>query len=150
MIDKDPFDFDDEEEETEQAPKVDQREVEELRAFKTQADAERRENAIADVFKEAGVSPRAAKLWASLNPDAEATPEAVKAFAQEYSIGPEPEPNRGFTPTVIESGQPPAAKTFTRKELEDIARINPQRARALAESGRVRWNNPDIQGRPQK
>ena len=91
------------------------------------------------------MSPRAAKLWATLNPDAEVTPEAVKSFAQEYSIGPEPEPNRGFTPTVIAGERTiPAAKTYTRAEMEEIARVNPARARALADSGRVKWNNPQI------
>jgi hypothetical protein len=126
------------------APKVDPKELEDLRTYKAETETAKREEAIAAAFSEAGLSTKAAKLYAALNPEGEATAESVSAFASEYGIGPEAVKPTGFTPTVIPGGRTPAAKTYTRKEMEDIARVNPARARALADSGRVKWNNEGI------
>jgi len=53
----------------------------------------------------------------------------------------------GYTPTAIgNEGHVPTARTYTRAEMEEIAKENPARARALAEAGRIRWNNPEIGG----
>jgi hypothetical protein len=58
----------------------------------------------------------------------------------------------GYTPTIIGSeASAMPAKTYTRAEMEEIARTNPARAQALAEQGRVVWNNPQqIEGRPRR
>ena len=147
----DLFDLDegDETAETEQAPAVDVKEVEELRGFKQQTEPENREAAVADAFTAAGLSPKAARLFIALNPGVDPTPELVKRFAGDYDLGPPPD-RSGYTPTVISGGHVPAAKTFTRAEFEDIMRENPARGRALAESGRVRWSNAQINERPQR
>ena len=62
---------------------------EELVAFRDEVIVQRREQAIASAFAEAGLNPAQAKLYASLNPDATpetATKEAVSAFAAEYGL----------------------------------------------------------------
>lgn len=150
----DPFGLPEDDEETEPDPTAqaaETKELERLRAFEEQTKASAREAAIVSAFKEAGRNAAAAKLFATLNPDGDVTPEGVKLFCEEFAIGPEPEPNRGYTPTVIANERAvPAAKTYTRAEMENIARENPARARALAESGRVKWSNSEISGRPQR
>ena len=40
------------------------------------------------------------------------TPEAVKAFAVEYGIGPEPQRDKGYTPTTIQGGQASGPKNI--------------------------------------
>ena len=57
-------------------------EVQQLREFKAQAEAEKRESEIASTFDEVGFSPKAAKLFAALNPEGEVTTEAVRTFAR--------------------------------------------------------------------
>lgn len=112
--------------------------------------AYQREAEIADAFEKAGYTGKLAKLWAALNPEGEATAEDMKAFAAEYGVTPaRPE---GYTPTIIGSeASAMPAKTYTRAEMEEIARTNPARAQALAEQGRVVWNNPQqIEGRPRR
>jgi len=101
-------------------------------------------------FEKVGYTGKLAKLWAALNPEGEATAEDMKAFAAEYGVTPaRPE---GYTPTIIGSeASAMPAKTYTRAEMEEIARTNPARAQALAEQGRVVWNNPQqIEGRPRR
>ena len=149
---EDPFDFDEEDEEqgTEQAPEPTPEqpsveEVQDLRAFKALALHAQREGEISDEFEKAGYSGKLAKLWSALNPEGLPTAESLKAFADEYGVT----PTRpvGYTPRAI-SSEPtmPTAKTYTRAEMEEIAKVNPARARSLAEAGRIKWNNPEIGG----
>ncbi len=100
-----------------------------------------RQSEVAEQFEKQGFTRKLAKLYRALNPDGEATPEDVKAFAAEYEVM----PTRavGYTPTTVSNeGRVPAAKTYTRAEMEEIAKQTPLRARALAEAGRIKWNNP--------
>jgi hypothetical protein len=143
------FDFDEDEEQEEQAaeptPEPPNPELEELREFKTVALQAQREGEISDEFEKAGYSGKLAKLWSALNPEGLPTAESVKAFAAEYGVT----PSRavGYSPTVIgNEAHVPTAKTYTWAEMEQIAKENPARARALAEAGRVKWNNPEISG----
>ena len=60
----------------------------------------------------------------------------MKAFADEHQVM----PTRavGYTPTTVSNeGRVPAAKTYTRAEMEEIAKQTPLRAQALAEAGRI-------------
>ena len=121
-----------------------QKELEELRAYKAENEAANRKAQVKDVFQQAELNPR----WADFYQGEEATPEAVRAWAVQNELiqveDEAPAPTTGYTPTVIESGHVPAGKTYTRKEMEEIARDNPARARALADSGKVIWNNPQV------
>ena len=151
---EDPFDFDEEEEQVEPtpepAPEPPNPELEELREFKAVALEAQREGEISDAFERAGYFAKLGKLYRALNPDDEATPEDVKAFAAEYEVMPTRQV--GWSPTVLASeSHAPTAKTYTRAEMEEIARDNPARAQALAEVGRVMWNNlPQTEGRPRR
>jgi hypothetical protein len=147
----DLFDLDAEEKVTEpDAPKVDEKELEELRAYRETTQAEKRQQAIASAFEEAGLPSKASRLFDALNPDSEPTADAIKAFSEEYGINPDPPKPTGFTPTVVQGSRTPAAKKYTRQEMEEIARDNPARARALAEAGRVQWSNAAINAQPQR
>jgi hypothetical protein len=145
---EDPFDFDEDEEQVEPTPEgepVNAEELQDLREFKAAALQAQREGDIGDAFEKQGYTRKLGKLYAALHPEGEATAEDVKAFAAEYEVM----PTRavGYTPTTVSNeGRVPAAKTYTRAEMEEIAKQNPARARALAEAGRIRWNNPEIGG----
>ena len=142
----DPFDLEDEDEEPEPDPAAQAaaKELETLRSYKAHTETAAREAAVISAFKEAGLNTRAAKLYGVLHPEGDPTAESVKEFASDYSIGPEPD-RSGYTPTVIQGERAtPSAKTYSRSEMEVIARENPARARALADSGRVKWNNPEV------
>lgn len=128
-----------------------QREADELRAFKAQAEQKAREGELANVFQQIGLKPRHAKFYPA---DAETTPEAIQQWAiseefitvdaeaggQETTVS-VTSPQAGFTPTILTEGATPAMKRYTREEFEQIMRENPERGRALAEAGKVKWNN---------
>ena len=149
---EDPFDFDEEDEEqaAEPTPEPPNPELEELREFKQVALAAQREGEISDCSRRRATPASSAKLWSALNPEGLPTAESLKAFASEYDLA----PTRpvGYTPTMIgnEATSMPTAKTYTRAEMEEIAKVNPARAQALAEQGRIVWNNPEIEGRPRR
>jgi len=124
-----------------------QKELEELRAFKAEAEQRQRVDAVAQVFRNIGLKPKHAKFYPT---DGDATEEAIRiwAISEELleDVGEEAEPmtstgQSGFTPTVITEATTPAGKRYTREEFEEIMRENPERGRALAEAGKVRWNN---------
>lgn len=148
MEDDDLFDPLDEEDQEEAAPDpATAKELQELRDFKTQKEEAERALAISEVFKEVGVNPAAAKLWATLN-DGDATPESVRSFADEYGLS---AAKVGFTPTTFANTEAvPAKKKFSRDELAEIARQNPARAQQLAEAGKIQWSNDAINERPQR
>lgn len=152
MAKKDENLFDDYDEEEieptpEPAPEPVNAELEDLREFKAVALAAQREGDIGDAFEKAGYTRKLAALYIALHPGDEATAEDVKAFADEYEVT----PTRpvGYTPRAI-SSEPTVtpARTYSRAEMEEIAKQNPARARALADAGRVRWNNPEQIGGP--
>ena len=129
-------------------PAIDPAEVEELRTYKAESETAKREALIAEAFKEAGVSPKAARLYSALHPDGEPSTADIAAFSEEYGL--QREKPTGYTPTLIQGGHTPVAKKYTRQEMEEIARDNPARARALAEAGRVQWSNAAINAQPQR
>ena len=128
------------------------KELEELRTWKQEREAADKARTVKEVFTEVGLNQK----WADFYRGEETSPEAVRAWALAndfLQIEEDAEPEApaaaptGYTPTVIQGGEPPAGKMYTRKEMEDIARVNPQRARALADSGKVAWNNPQVSER---
>ena len=124
------------------------KEIEELRTWKQEREAADKARTVKEVFTEVGLNQK----WADFYRGEETTPEAVKAWAVandflQIAEDAEPEPAAaptGYTPTVIQGGEPPAGKMYTRAEMEEIARVNLPRARALADSGKVQWNNPQV------
>ena len=102
----------------EKAAKAAEKELNELREFRAQVTAEKREAAITTAFAEVGLSPAHAKLFKAMNPelDPEAvTAEAVAGFATEYQLpvqatgevppAQEPRPT-GYNPVVSQSAAP--------------------------------------------
>lgn len=92
----------------EREAKAAQAKVEELAAFQAEVLAERRAADLDRVFEQVGLNTKHAALFTKVNPDAEVTAEAVKAFAAEYELttvagdvpdAPEPEA-QGLTPIV--------------------------------------------------
>lgn len=62
------------------------KELEPLRELKVQVDTEKKVAAVSEVFKASGLDVKHAKLWTKLNPDAEATADAIAEFAEEYGL----------------------------------------------------------------
>jgi hypothetical protein len=174
MTDDSTFSFDDEtiEEEQEQRPnpvrelrktlkardkelKEYKAELEELRAFRTQYEAEKKVADSTASFEKYGLSPKHVELYFKMNPDAEVTPEAIKGFAEDYALPyrePEGEPGDQSGPVSRPSDTKPFAPADTgtssdgwinRDQLDSMYKENPQRALQYLRAGRVRWNNPD-------
>lgn len=74
-------------------------------------------------FKEVGLDPKISKLFFGANPDAEITPDAVKAFAAEYGFQTEqgtqvdPPAADGFDPQAVGSGTSAGLKMYTPQEI---------------------------------
>lgn len=102
-------------------------EIETLRAFKAEVEQAKRAETLVSTFKEVGLSEKHAELFAKVNPEAEITADAVKAFANEYSLptvetqevpdAPDVQPN-GFTPVV--TGHGPAIEQVS---IDDIDKL---------------------------
>jgi len=120
-------------------------EAEALRPFKEEAQTSK----LREAFTQAGLAPRHADLFRKVNPDTEPTAEAIKSFAEEYSLAP-PAPVEEETQPKVPSFEPPPSGqaptgTYTQKEFEEVMRVDPAKGRALAAAGRVRWNNEQPQ-----
>lgn len=101
----------------EKARKALEKEVEELRTFKTGIVEVQREAAINSVFTEVGLNPKHAELFKAVNKDLEVdsiSRDAVAAFAAEYQLvtnsgeaveAPESAPS-GFTPVTTGTAAP--------------------------------------------
>ena len=120
-----------------------EKELAELRAFKAERDKTDRETSIGGMFTQVGLNPKHARLYAALNPEGDATPEQVAAFAAEFGLvtaegeqpaTPTPEP--GFTPAVI-GGQPLSAGVLSAADWRQVALTDPTRAQRLLAEGRV-------------
>ena len=106
------------------------KELEELRTFRTTVVEEKKEAAAKAVFVELGLNPQHAKLFKALNPGLEAelvSAETVAEFAKEYGLltpdseleeDDEKTASRGFTPAP--TGSPVQTGQFT---LEDINKM---------------------------
>jgi galactitol-specific phosphotransferase system IIB component len=104
-------------ERAEKRAKAYEKQVEKLSEFQTSVLAERKNQAVTQVFTEVGLSPKHAELFKKVNPDLEVdaiTADTVKAFASEYELAassgevpdaPEVKPE-GFTPFTTGNGSP--------------------------------------------
>jgi hypothetical protein len=122
-----------------------EKELEELRAYKTERVQQERNHQIEGVFTELGLSPKHAKLYAALNPEGDATTELVAGFATEYGLGVVGEGaaeaaapvERGYTPTVIGEAAPLGAKAYSVEEWRNISMQDPKQGQQLLAQGRV-------------
>jgi hypothetical protein len=118
-----------------------------LTAFQAEVLAERKAAALDTVFKEVGLSPKHAALFAKVNPDAEPTADAVKAFAAEYELAtvqgeaveaPEPEAE-GLTP-IVKGSAPTGAASGNKVTAADWLKMqatDPVKAKRLFDGGLV-------------
>jgi len=120
----------------------------EAEAKATELESRSRHQEVAGALAALGLKQKWAKFFPA---DTEVTPEAIRSWAvseeflaAEGNEEPAPEETKGFTPTVISDGITPAARQFTRQEFEAGMRENPVKWQALAETGRVKWNNPQV------
>lgn len=148
MTERDLLDPEDDEEDTQGQPEneplpISAKEVEELRQYRDKTETDKHEAAVAAAFEDEGLSAKIAKLFITLDPDAEATPEAIRAFQKEFDI-PDAKP-RGFTPTAIPSSdRVSAVRMWTKAEFEEGMRVNPGLWQARFEQGKVKLNNPQV------
>lgn len=132
--------------------KESKKELEELRSFKETYEQEQRVSNSSKVFEKFGLTQKHAELFLKVNPEAEVSDDAVKVFAEEYSLplqAPE-EPAGGesaqpetapFVPADV--GTTGGAGFVNREQLDAMYKKDPKRAISLLKSGRVRWNNDD-------
>lgn len=141
------------------------KELEELRKFKQEVEAERRTMSVAQIFKKVGLSEKHAGLFAKLN-DGDVTEDAVIQFATEYElprtevpVADEPEPTdtvqsgeireiapaeagsapvvQGFAPAS--GAQLPGGKIITTvEEAIEVQTTNPAEFARLYQAGRVK------------
>jgi ribosomal protein L13E len=112
---------------------------------------ERQGTKIAELAK-AGLNEKHAKLFMAVNPDLEEiTPEAVKAFVEEYALvtvssngdgepSPEPGDDTGFTPAAVPgfgNGPSPSRKVYKRDEFIKLQETDPAQALLVLQEGRV-------------
>jgi hypothetical protein len=129
-----------------------------------QAQASARVEKVRGVFVQGGLTEKAAEAFLLANPNGEATPEVVSAYAERFPEfkaqpgTPEPAsqqqpptpPQHGFTfqPTPPNAGTPPEQSTVDRSEVDALmyaGRI--EEAKRLLASGRVKLHNPSAQER---
>jgi len=126
---------------TERQNKAFEKELTELREFKTTVVQEQRKGQIESVFTEVGLSPKHALLFEKVNPEAEITPEVVQTFAAEYDLitqaGASVEaPAQGFTP--VTTGTPSSVSTLTNEDVKKmLAAGEVDAVRKAFEGGRV-------------
>lgn len=116
-------------------------ELEELRAFKTEADQTKRTAEVSKVFSDLGLTtPAATKLWNLEHPDSAPEQAAVQAWAVENGFAVSDEPpvqDTGFTPTQTPEGTPPGSKRMSRQEWTALAAEDPAAAQTAFQKGRV-------------
>ena len=101
------------------------------------------------VFTSLELPEKYADLYRKVNPQGEVTPEAVKAFAEEYSLpGGSPAPAPAPAPVAPAGGFAPPVPTvptspiITRKQLEQVYKLQgPDKAAQYIKEGRVQWHN---------
>jgi len=127
-----------------------EKELSELRSFREERVKAERTAAVESTFKDVGLNPKHAKLWAALNPEAEPTAEAVAGFAAEYGLVTEngeqveaPAPP-SFTPTLPTGAGPAQATKISRAEFRQMYDRDPANALKLLEQGRVETEVADF------
>lgn len=126
-----------------------QKEVEELRAFKTQTEAHQRTSQLSEAFSALGLKAKHAEFYPA---DADTGPEAIKAWAvdkellmleegqdEESPAVPKVE-SAGFTPTAIGEGAPLGSKRYSFEEWEELLASDPPRAMKVWNEGKVQRN----------
>lgn len=141
-------------------------------ALKGQAEAQNtaRKMTAREIARETGLDPSHGELFATSNPEADISVEALQGFAEQFKLTPSvteaaPKAEADESSAVEESlasfpgggsrpgsgGQPSAgSEKMTRDEWNDLNRRDPQAARVALEQGRVqlRADNPWVsQGR---
>lgn len=117
------------------------KELEDLRSFKADAERRAKQELLRQAISAVGLNEKHAELFSAARPDQEPTPEAVKAFAVEYGFisGPaadEDEESGSFGPTPP-SGVPAHKQRYTSEEFDQLYKTNPMEALRAAEEGRV-------------
>lgn len=123
------------------------KELEELRAIKTEFEYQTKVSSFAEPFTKLGLSDKHVELYLKLNPDADADESAIREFAKEYGL-PVSGDTGGDTDTSstepfrpAEGGDSIESGRITRAQLEDMYRENPAKAIKMLRTGRVVWNN---------
>lgn len=131
--------------------KAQEPELEELRSFKAQVNAEKRVTEVAKVFAEIGLNPAQAKLYTSLNPEGEVEPKGVAEWALEFGLATaenvqvpdeNPAPTPGFRPFVGEDA--PGNQKVSRVDWLAKLKTNPEEAQRLFKQGRVDLSDLDL------
>lgn len=126
-------------------------ELEELRSFKVQVEAEQRQAMIGSVLQQVGLAPSLAKLYGAVNTEGEVTPQSVAEFAKEYGLVsdetvldvPEVEASvPGFKPFVGDDA--PGNRKVSRVDWLAKLRTNPEEAQRLFKQGRVDLSDLDL------
>lgn len=113
-------------------------ELEELRAFKVEADKAQRTASVQKVFSDLNLPPAATKFWSLENPDSEPDATTVGRWAVENGFAQgEPVQDTGFTPTSTPEGIAPGAKRYSRQEWLEMTASDPAEAQRVFKEGRV-------------
>lgn len=117
------------------------KELEELRSFRAEAERRAKQELLRQAIAAVGLNEKHAELFTAARPDQEPTPDAVKAFAVEYGFiagedTDEDEESGSFGPTPP-SGVPAHKKRYSSEEFDELYRSNPVEAIKAAEEGRV-------------
>jgi len=98
---------------------------------------------IQETAQKLGINPKHAAFYPV---DKEAEPEAIKSWAVEMELlkaaeGEEvddtPEPEAGFTPTVIAEASMVGSKMYSVEEFEKLVKMDPRKAEAIYKAGRL-------------
>ncbi len=119
----------------EKARKASEKELEELRAFKADAEAKTRTAQVREIVASLGLPPKVGNLYSG-----EPTPEGVADWVKEYGdvfgvvATSEVEETGSFTPTA--TGAPPSLR-YTYKQYRELLNSDPEKAIAAVQDGRV-------------
>lgn len=122
-----------------------EKEAEELRAFKSTVETERRTNTAKAVFTELGLSEKVANLYLRIH-EGDVDAESIKQFVVDYDLTPDTE-GRGTTDEKtagFEPGGPgetvaPGKKILDADEARALAASDPEALEKLVSEGKVRF-----------
>lgn len=125
------------------------KEMGELRDFKSSVTKAEKAKQVQGAFKELGLNEKQAELFLRVTDTDEITTDGVREFAQQYGliVGEEDGDistttvGGGFPPSNVTGSADPGTRVVTRDDFEKIAKTNPTKARELLSEGRVKWNN---------
>ena len=127
------------------------KELKELQVFKAEYDQKEKIRSLAETFTQVGLTDKHAELFYKLNPEAEATVESVSAFANDYQLPLKLENSENETPSAdnkpfipASGGSADETGYVSREQLDQMYAENPRKAIEVLQSGKVKWNNPDV------